>query len=168
MVCLAGFLDFVDTLGGRAADILGRRRLLVAGTALFGLSSLTVGLSGSETMLIGARLAQGVGAAMMTPAALSILTTSFSEVRAALLADVQLVAEHGRVFFGRLTDKAVRRGIFHSVPDLADAIDAYLTAHNDDPKPFQWTATTDQILEKVRSGRVTLAAQSPAKTETDH
>jgi EmrB/QacA subfamily drug resistance transporter len=66
-------------LGGRAADLIGRRRLLVTGTLLFGLASLTGGLAGSEGMLIGARLAQGVGAAMMIPAALSILTTSFSE-----------------------------------------------------------------------------------------
>ena len=66
-------------LGGRAADVIGRRRLLIAGTAVFGVSSLTAGLSGSEGMLIGARLTQGVGAAMMMPAALSILTTSFTE-----------------------------------------------------------------------------------------
>ncbi len=66
-------------LGGRAADLIGRRRVLVAGTALFGLASLSAGLAGSEGMLIGARLAQGIGAAMMIPAALSILTTSFSE-----------------------------------------------------------------------------------------
>src|ERR1022692_3197702 len=64
-------------LGGRAADLLGRRRLLVAGTSLFGISSLVCGLAGSEGVLIGGRLVQGVGAAMMTPAALSILTTSF-------------------------------------------------------------------------------------------
>jgi len=62
------------------------------------------------------------------------------------------------IFFGKLTDKAIRRGIFHSVPDLIDAIQAYLAAHNNDPKPFQWTATADQILEKVRRGRVTLDA----------
>jgi transposase len=62
------------------------------------------------------------------------------------------------IFFGRLTDKAIRRGIFTSVPDLIGAIETYLAAHNDDPKPFQWTATTDQILEKVRRGRVTLDA----------
>ena len=66
-------------LGGRASDLIGRRRLLVAGTSLFGLASLTGGLAGSEGMLIAARLAQGVGAAMMIPAALSILTTSFNE-----------------------------------------------------------------------------------------
>src|SRR5579862_3861160 len=66
-------------LGGRAADLIGRRRLLIAGTTLFGISSLAGGVAGSEGMLIGARLAQGVGAAMMIPSALSTLTTSFSE-----------------------------------------------------------------------------------------
>jgi transposase/transposase-like protein len=62
------------------------------------------------------------------------------------------------IFFGRLSDKAIRRGIFHSVPDLIDAIQAYLGAHNENPKPFLWTATIDQILEKVRRGRITLDA----------
>lgn len=66
-------------LGGRAADLLGRRRVLVAGTVLLGLSSLVGGFAGSSAVLIGARLAQGVGAAMMLPAALSILTTTFKE-----------------------------------------------------------------------------------------
>jgi EmrB/QacA subfamily drug resistance transporter len=66
-------------LGGRAADLLGRRRILMAGTALIGISSLIGGFAGSSGVLIGARLAQGVGAAMMLPAALSILTTSFKE-----------------------------------------------------------------------------------------
>ena len=65
-------------LGGRAADLIGRRLILVAGTIVFGASSLLGGLAGSEGMLIGARLAQGVGAAMMMPAALSILTTTFN------------------------------------------------------------------------------------------
>jgi EmrB/QacA subfamily drug resistance transporter len=73
LLTYGGFL----LLGGRAADLLGRRRFLVAGTSLFGISSLVCGLAGSEGVLIGARLAQGIGAAMMTPAALSILTTSF-------------------------------------------------------------------------------------------
>jgi EmrB/QacA subfamily drug resistance transporter len=65
-------------LGGRAADLLGRRRVLVAGTSLFGLASIIGGLAGSSGVLIGARLAQGAGAAMMLPAALSILTTTFN------------------------------------------------------------------------------------------
>ena len=66
-------------LGGRAADLLGRRRVLVAGTVVIGLSSLIGGFAHSEGVLVGARLAQGLGAAMMLPAALSILTTSFRE-----------------------------------------------------------------------------------------
>jgi EmrB/QacA subfamily drug resistance transporter len=66
-------------LGGRAADLLGRRRVLVAGTILLELASLTGGLAGSEGMLVASRLVQGVGAAMMLPAALSLLTTTFAE-----------------------------------------------------------------------------------------
>src|SRR6266508_678701 len=61
-------------------------------------------------------------------------------------------------FFGKLTDKAIRRGIFTSVPDLIAAIEAYLQATNDNPQPFKWTATAEQILAKVRRGRVTLDA----------
>ena len=115
LICVAGFLDFVDTtivnvalpsirhglgfsvqnlqwvisgylltygglllLGGRAADLLGRRRLFVTGTTVFAVASLSAGLATSDTTLIAARLAQGLGAAMMTPAALSILTTTFT------------------------------------------------------------------------------------------
>src|SRR4030088_940131 len=66
-------------LGGRAADLLGRRPVLVSGTVVIGVSSLVGGLAGSSGLLIAARLAQGVGAAFMLPAALSILTTSFKE-----------------------------------------------------------------------------------------
>ena len=61
-------------------------------------------------------------------------------------------------YFGKLTDKAIRRGIFTSVPDLITAIEAYLKHTNDNPQPFKWTATTEQILEKVRRGRITLNA----------
>jgi transposase len=52
-------------------------------------------------------------------------------------------------WFRELTDKAIRRGVFHSVPDLITAIEAFLAAHNDDPQPFVWTASVDAILEKV-------------------
>ena len=55
-------------------------------------------------------------------------------------------------------NKAIRHGIFQSVPDLIDTIQAYLAAHNENPKPFQWTAIAEQILEKVRRGRATLDA----------
>src|SRR5215216_5823328 len=66
-------------LGGRAADLLGRRRILVAGTVLIGLSSLIGGFAENAGVLVGARLAQGIGAALTLPAALSILTTTFKE-----------------------------------------------------------------------------------------
>ncbi len=66
-------------LGGRAADLLGRRRVLIAGILVIGVSSLVGGFAQSSSMLIGARLAQGIGAAMTLPAALSILTTTFKE-----------------------------------------------------------------------------------------
>ncbi len=59
-------------------------------------------------------------------------------------------------WFGKLTEKAIRRGVFHSVPDLIAAIDDYLKATNENPEPFIWTATADSILAKVRRGRVTL------------
>jgi EmrB/QacA subfamily drug resistance transporter len=68
-------------LGGRAADLLGRRRLFLAGLVVFTLASLFAGLSWSEASLITARSFQGLGAAVITPAALSILSTTFSEGR---------------------------------------------------------------------------------------
>ncbi len=74
IVAYGGFL----LLGGRLADLTGRRRTLVAGTVIFGLASLTGGLAPNAGTLVGARLAQGFGAALMSPAALSILTTTFS------------------------------------------------------------------------------------------
>ncbi len=66
-------------LGGRAADLLGRRRVFLAGTALFTVASLLCGLAWSSGALIAARGLQGLGAAAMTPSALSILMTSFEE-----------------------------------------------------------------------------------------
>jgi EmrB/QacA subfamily drug resistance transporter len=155
LLCLAGFLDFVDTtivnvalpsikgplhfsvqslqwtisgylltyggfllLGGRAADLLGRRRLLVTGTSLFGLSSLTAGLAGTSGMLVAARLTQGLGAAMMTPAALSTLTTSFStggdRVRAlgAWSATIPLASALGVLLGGLLAEGPGWRWVF--------------------------------------------------------
>ncbi len=68
-------------LGGRLADLLGRRRLFIAGLALFTVSSLLDGLAWSEGSLIAFRALQGLGAALLSPAALSILTTTFREGR---------------------------------------------------------------------------------------
>src|SRR3954462_7928978 len=66
-------------LGGRLADLLGRRRMFMAGLVLFSVSSLLGGLAQSEAWLIAARAAQGLGAALVSPAALSLVTTMFSE-----------------------------------------------------------------------------------------
>jgi hypothetical protein len=59
-------------------------------------------------------------------------------------------------WFRELTDKALRRGVFASVPDLISAVEDYMQATNDAPKPFVWTATAQSILAKARRGRVTL------------
>ena len=64
-------------LGGRAADLLGRKRLFVAGVVLFSLASLLNGLAQSSSMLIAGRALQGLGGALVSPAALSIIMTSF-------------------------------------------------------------------------------------------
>ena len=68
-------------LGGRLADLLGRRRLFIVGVALFGVSSLLSGLAWSEGSLILFRALQGLSGALLSPAALSILTTTFREGR---------------------------------------------------------------------------------------
>ncbi len=68
-------------LGGRTADLLGRRRVFIAGTIIFTIGSLLCGLAWSETSLIGARAIQGFGAAIVTPAALAILVRTFQEGR---------------------------------------------------------------------------------------
>jgi EmrB/QacA subfamily drug resistance transporter len=68
-------------LGGRSADLLGRRRIFLGGLIVFTLSSLFAGLAWSEASLITARAFQGLGAAIITPAALSILSTTFHEGR---------------------------------------------------------------------------------------
>jgi EmrB/QacA subfamily drug resistance transporter len=64
-------------LGGRTADLFGRRRVFLAGTALFGAASLLDGLAASQSMLLAARALQGVGAALATPAALALVTALF-------------------------------------------------------------------------------------------
>jgi EmrB/QacA subfamily drug resistance transporter len=134
LLCAVAFLDFIDAsivnlalpsirrdlhfsvqglqwvlsgymlLGGRAGDLLGRRRVLVAGTALFGVSSLAGGFAGSAGVLVGARLAQGVGAAMMLPAALSLLTTLFKEG----------------------SDRTTALGVWGAVAGLASAVGVFL------------------------------------------
>jgi EmrB/QacA subfamily drug resistance transporter len=77
-ITFGGFL----MLGGRAADLLGRRRVFLAGTALFSFASLLCAFASSRGLLIGARTLQGVGGAVLSPASLAIITTSFAEGKA--------------------------------------------------------------------------------------
>ena len=74
-ISFGGFL----LLGGRAADLIGRRLMFMAGLALFSVMSLTCGLSGSMAMLVTSRAVQGFGAPYISPATLSIITTTFDE-----------------------------------------------------------------------------------------
>ena len=75
VLTFGGFL----LLGGRIADLLGRRRVFMGGLVLFALASLAGGLANSEGQLIAARAVQGLGAAILSPAALSIVTTTFRD-----------------------------------------------------------------------------------------
>jgi MFS family permease len=75
VLTFGGFL----LLGGRLADLLGRRRVFIVGLTIFGLASLGGALSQSATQLVAARAAQGLGGAVLSPAALSLLTTIFVE-----------------------------------------------------------------------------------------
>ena len=75
LLTFGGFL----LLGGRAGDLFGRRRVFAAGLALFTFASLLCGLAGSQGLLVGARALQGVGGAIIAPAALSIIITTFKE-----------------------------------------------------------------------------------------
>ena len=59
-------------------------------------------------------------------------------------------------WFREITDKRIRRGVFHSVPHLIDAITTYIENHNQEPKAFTWTASVERILEKVRRAREVL------------
>jgi EmrB/QacA subfamily drug resistance transporter len=105
-------------LGGRIADLLGRRRVFVSGLALFTLASLACGLAGSEATLLAARLLQGGGAALVAPAALSLLTAIFpeGETRNRALGVWSAVAAGGGaaglLLGGVLTDLAGWRWVF--------------------------------------------------------
>jgi transposase len=59
-------------------------------------------------------------------------------------------------WFREITDKRIRRGVFHSVPQLIEAITAYIDAHNENPQSFEWTAKAEDIIEKVRRAREVL------------
>lgn len=110
-------------LGGRAGDILGRRRLFVAGIALFTLASLAGGLATSAAFLLIARVAQGVGAAMAGPNTIALISTTFTEPRRRIRALTLLSAMAsagfaiGLILGGVLTDAGSWRWVlFINVP----------------------------------------------------
>lgn len=69
-------------------------------------------------------------------------------------------------WFRESTDKALRRDVFHSAPDLVTAIQKYIDAGNETPNPTQWTASAESILAKFARGRIAL--QKAAKYRTHH
>jgi len=68
-------------------------------------------------------------------------------------------------WFRELTEKAVRRGVFFSVPDLVQAIEAFLAAWNENPRPFVWTAKLEDILKKIERARAKLESIQPGSTQ---
>src|SRR5262249_36321849 len=125
ILAYGGFL----LLGGRLADLLRRRRILITGLIVFATSSLVGGLAHSESLLITARFAQGLGAAMLSPAALSSLTTIFRSGRerhtalGAWAAVSGLGGAAGVLFGGLLTEGPGWRWVlFVNVPFAAVAL----------------------------------------------
>ena len=119
-------------LGGRAADLLGRRRVLIAGVTVIGVSSLIGGFAGSSAMLIGARLAQGLGAAMTLPAALSILTTGFKEGK----------------------DRHTALGIWGGVAGLASAVGVLLGGLLTEGPGWRWVMFVNPIAAVLVLGAI--------------
>src|SRR3954452_19413854 len=115
--------------GGRAADLLGRRRVFLTGLGVFTASSLVTALAADATMLFAARAGQGLGAALLSPAALSIITTSFhGPERAKALGVWGAVggagAAIGVLLGGALTELVDWRAIFFINPPAATGVPA--------------------------------------------
>ena len=119
-------------LGGRAADLLGRRRVLVAGTTLFAISSFVGGFAGSAEVLVGARLAQGLGAAMMLPAALSLLTTLFKEGK----------------------DRNTALGVWGGVAGLASAVGVFLGGVLTEGPGWRWVLFVNPPIAVLLLGAI--------------
>jgi EmrB/QacA subfamily drug resistance transporter len=111
-------------LGGRAADLLGRRRVLLAGIAVFGVSSLVGGFAGDAGVLVACRLVQGIGAALTMPAALSILTTTF----------------HTK------SDRHTAIGVWGGVAGLASAVGVLLGGALTDGPGWRWVMFINPII----------------------
>lgn len=75
--------------------------------------------------------------------------------------------EQPMMWFRDLTEKNLRRGIFHNVPELIVSIESYTAVHNENPTPYVWTATAESILAKIQRARTALDNGS-INSETDH
>lgn len=111
-------------LGGRAADLLGRRRVLLAGLIVFAIASLVGGVASDAGVLVGSRLAQGLGAAMTMPAALSILTTTF----------------HTR------SDRHTAIGVWGGVAGLASAVGVLLGGVLTEGPGWRWVMLINPVI----------------------
>ncbi len=119
LITYGGFM----LLGGRMADLLGRRNVLVVGTSLVGLSSLMGGFAQDPGILVAARLAQGLGAALMLPAALSILTYTFRDG----------------------SDRHTALGVWGGVGGLASAVGVFLGGVLTDGPGWRWVMFVNPI-----------------------
>jgi EmrB/QacA subfamily drug resistance transporter len=129
-------------LGGRMADYLGRRRVLLTGLTIFGLASLVGGLANSAELLVASRMVQGVGAAMSLPAALSILTTTFTQ----------------------RSDRHTALGVWGAVAGLASAVGVLLGGVLTDFAGWRWVMFINPIFVLMLVGPVLtlLPADRPA------
>jgi len=149
-------------LGGRLADLLGRRRVLLVGTTLVGLSSLAGGFAGNSGVFIGARLAQGLGAALMLPAALSTLTTTFVTARdrqSALgvwAAIAGLASAVGILLGGVLTEGPGWRWVMFVNPIACVLVIPAVMALLPDDRPAAQTARFDLLGSVVVTGGMLL------------
>ena len=146
LLTYGGFL----LLGGRLGDLLGRRRMLITGLTVFALASLAAGLANTSGLLVAARLVQGAGAALMAPAALSTLTTTFREGKdrnTALGAwgAVSGAAAAAGVFFGGLLSQGPgwRWVFFVNPPICVLVLVGALALFTDDPGVRDRAATFD-------------------------
>src|SRR2546421_2846268 len=128
-------------LGSRLGDLLGRRRMLLTGLAVFAVSSLTAGLANSAGLLVAARLVQGTGAALMAPAALSALTTTFREGK----------------------DRNTALGVWGAVSGMAAAAGVFLGGGVSQGPGWRWIFFVNPpVCVMVAAGAGALLARGPA------
>ena len=143
ILTFGGFL----LLGGRIADLLGRRRVFMGGLVLFALASLAGGLASSEGQLIAARAVQGLGAAILSPAALSIVTTTFRD--------------------GAERNKAL--GVWGAVAGSGGAAGVLLGGVLTDTLGWEWVLWVNVPIGLIAAALApSLIAESRAESETRH